>query len=447
MFLNLRGLYSKVSIFLLLISVTSAQESISLSLDEALKLAKERNYDLLSAQADVDAMQADKNKSLAVLLPSITLSETFVRTTDPLNSFGLKLKQETVSQADFNPALLNDPAAIENFNTKAEIKQPLINIDGFFGRAAAADGLSAMKHKMERTRNYITFMVKISYYELNLQEESLDVIEEALEAARANRKLVKDYYDEGMITKADFLKAEVHVSDLESQRLEALNRVKTANDKLLVLLGLEAGQKVVTTDSLDKPSNRAADFEASSIIANRSDILARKYRVESLKNMKTSNWAKFLPRINAFGSYEFNDTEVFGTNAESWMVGLNLQWNVFNGFQNIAAIQKSEAEIKKAKAEYTKAKIEGINDIDAAYRSLETAKQQLALAETAVDQADESLRIINDRYAEGLEKTSDLLIAEATASGTKLKHLQSLYFYNVSLFKLELMLEKQFLKN
>ena len=447
MFLKWKIMPYWVAGILCMFTALTAQEKITLSLDQALELAKEKNYDIQSAQADVNAMQADKNKSLAAFLPSVTLSETYVNTTDPLNVFGLKLKQEIVTQADFNPALLNDPDEFHNYSTKAEIQQPLINLDAFFGRAAAADGLSAMKYKMERTENYIEFMVKVSYYELSLQRKSLDVIDEALEAAKANRKLIKDYFDEGMVTKADYLNTEVHVSNLESQKIEAENSVKNANDKLLVLLGLENNKEINVTDSLGVPKAVMIDYDAGSAIKQRSDIMARSYRVKSLEKMKTSSWTKFVPRINAFGNYEYNDTKFAGTGAENWMLGLNMQWNIFNGFKNVAGIQKSAAELMKAQAEYDKAKLEGRNEINAAMRDFETAKKKLTLAKNAVNQADESLRITNDRYSEGMEKTSDLLAAESSASNTKLNYLKSLYFYNVSLFKIELMLEQKVLNN
>jgi hypothetical protein len=149
------------TLILMFFDASANSGKLKLSLHDALQKAKENNYDIKLAESEVNAMQADFNSSLAVFLPQITLSETFIKTNDPLNSFGLKLKQEIVTQFDFNPMLLNDPGNIKNFNTKLEVKQPLINLDGFWGRAAAGDGLSAMKFKKERTENYMTFMVKM----------------------------------------------------------------------------------------------------------------------------------------------------------------------------------------------------------------------------------------------------------------------------------------------
>lgn len=420
------------------------KSTISLSLKDALQLSKDGNYELKLAQAEVDKMQADKNKSLAVFLPQVTLSETYVKTDDPLNVFGLKLKQKIVSMADFNPMLLNNPNDFENYNTKLEVLQPLINLDGFFGRNAAAEGLSALNYKKQRTDNYIEFMIKATYYQLVLTNNSLEVINQALKTARANRKLIKDYYDEGMITKADYLRGEVYVANLESKKVEVENALQKVNDNLRVMLGLEKNVEIQPTDTLSLPKISQINFDLKSAIENRSDIQAYSHKVSSFKSMKLMNQMKFLPRLNAFGIYEYNDDKAFGNSAKNWMIGLNLQWNIFNGFQNVAAVQKSAAELDQAEIEYRKALTQGQNEIEEAFRDLETAKTKVVLAKTAAEQSDESLKITRDRYEKGLEKTTDLVNAQTAASGAHLNYLQAVYFYNVSVFKIELMVEKKF---
>lgn len=420
------------------------KDVISLSLKDAVQLSKDGNYELKLAQSEVDKMQADKNKSLAVFLPQVTLSETYVKTDDPLNVFGLKLKQKIVSMTDFNPLLLNNPNEFTNYTTKLEVLQPLINLDGFFGRDAAAEGLSALNYKKQRTENYIDFMVKTTYYQLVLTLNSLNVVDQALNTAKANRKLIKDYYDEGMITKADYLRGEVFVASLENRKVEIESSIQKVNNNLRVMLGLEKDVEIQPTDSLSLPHISNTNFDTKSAIENRSDIRAYSHKVSSFKSMKLMNQMKFLPRLNAFGIYEFNDDKAFGNNAKNWMLGLNLQWNIFNGFQNIAAVQKSAAELDQAEIEYRKALIQGQNEINEAFNDLETAKTKVVLAKTSADQSDESLKITRDRYEKGLEKTTDLVNAQTAASGAHLNYLQSLYFYNVSVFKIELMVEKKF---
>ncbi|MFA8344129.1 MAG: TolC family protein [Rhodothermaceae bacterium] len=438
---------NRIAIFkillLLISSLLFAQESgnIKLTLNQALELAAKNNHDLRSAKADVSAFQADKNKSLAVFFPRVNVQETYIKTNDPLNSFGFKLKQEIVTQMDFNPALLNDPDNIENFQTKLQVQQPLINMDGFFGRAAADEGLSAMKNKSARTANYINFQVKLTYFNLVLSHKSLSVVNQALESARAAHKLISDYYSEGLITKADLLMADVFVADLESKKVEAENNYRNVNENLKLLTGITEEGTISPVDKLELIKPQFDSIDRNNILKNRSDLLAYKHKMNAMKYAANMNWMKFLPRLNAFAEYEFNDTKAFGSNAKSWTVGLNLRWDIFKGFENIGSVQKSEAEYDKAKIEYEKNLVTGKNQISSSLRDFEAAGKKLVLAENAQKQSGESLRIIKDRFSKGLEKTSDLLNAETAYSNSKLNYLKTLFFYNMSVFKIELMTE------
>lgn len=432
-------------ILLLVGSIVLGQNSgnIELTLEDAILMARENNFDIKSARADVSAMQADKNKSLAVFLPQVNLQETYIKTNDPLNSFGFKLKQEIVTQMDFNPALLNDPADIENFQTKIQVLQPLINLDGFFGRAAASEGLSAMENKSKRMSNFVEFQVKVTYYQLALSKNSLGVVEQALNSAKAAHKLISDYYAEGLITKADLLMADVFVSDLESKKIEAVNNYNNVNQNFKLLLGIKSDGYIITKDSLKMDVHNKLDFNIETLVAQRSDLKAYEHRMNAMNHMSNMNWMKFLPRINAFAEYEYNDTKAFGTNANSWMVGVNLRWDIFKGFENVGSIQKSEAEYDKAKIEYEKNLQHGKNEILTSLRDFEAAKKKVVLATTAKEQSKESLRIIKDRFSKGLEKTTDLLMAETTYSNAHLNYLKSLFFYNMNLYKIELMTENK----
>jgi hypothetical protein len=69
---------------------------------------------------------------------SITASHTAIATNNPLMAFGSKLNQATITASDFNPEILNNPDRTTNFATKIEVLQPIINVDGLYGRQAAS---------------------------------------------------------------------------------------------------------------------------------------------------------------------------------------------------------------------------------------------------------------------------------------------------------------------
>lgn len=432
-----------LTIFLIFIGLNTGYAGSSddgtLSLAEALKRADEQNFDIRLSESEVEISRADHNRTYSLFLPQITLSETFVTTNDPLNVFGLKLKQEIVAASDFNPALLNDPKRIRNYTTKIEVQQPLINLDGFFGRSAASAGLKAAQEKRNRTIEYIHFEVKRNYYQLVLANASLKVIDQSLKAVGSFRDQAKHYFEQGLIHRSDLLMAEVQVLDVESKKLEAENMLKDASDRLQFLMGIHGTADIVPADTLTLSVDAEVFPDKIVSIDNRSDIKAMRYGISATEKIHAMNLWKLAPTLNAFGSYETNENKIFGTHGKNWMAGIMLKWEIFKGWDHFGGIQKSAAQLRHIKTDYDKTRQKSMTEIESAARNLAVMRKKTELTQEAVQQAEESLRIITDRYAKGLEKTSDLLMAETTYSKARLNYLQTLYGYNENLFMLQLL--------
>ena len=106
-----------------------AQESVPLSLDEALSTALKNNTEIIMASLDEQRADATFKQTNTVFLPQIRVSYTAMGSNNPLNAFGFKLQQQSIAPSDFNPELLNNPSSTQNFLTKAEwqarVNQPL----------------------------------------------------------------------------------------------------------------------------------------------------------------------------------------------------------------------------------------------------------------------------------------------------------------------------------
>ena len=121
----------------------------------------------------------------------------------PLYAFGFKLLQQSVTVSDFNPDVLNNPGQVDNFNTRIELSQPLINIDGWKERKAAGYQLEAANFQTERISDFIDLEVTKTYMQLQLAYKAIGVINKANETATENRKIAKNSLDQGMIQNAD----------------------------------------------------------------------------------------------------------------------------------------------------------------------------------------------------------------------------------------------------
>ena len=417
-----------------------------MSLEEVLQIAEQENFQIRMAEADIEIMRSQYRQTNAVFLPQISLEETGVSTNDPLNVFGFKLKQESATTADFNPARLNAPDLYENFTSKLQVQQPLFNPDQLFRRSAVKNQLNAAREQLLSTRSYARFQVKDAYYQLLLTDERLSVINPSLKAARRNEERAGDLLDQGMISKADYLAAAVRVRDLESRQSEAQDQLQSVQENLHFLLGMNEEVTIKPTDSLRMAPYSLTSIPVSPGITN-STLQALQYRIQAAEEMVKSTKFSFVPSLNAFGSYEFNDDVLFGTRGESYFVGATLKWDLFSGLSKAGKVMQSRAELKKAEVAYRSRSLKTRMEIKQARRSVTQARKQFEFAEASVEQAAEDLRIRTDRYEQGMETTSDLLRAEARQSQAHLQRLNAVYQYHISLAKLELLLEQELPNN
>lgn len=412
-----------------------AQQVQPVSLDTVLNRVMENNRQLKISQQEFLQARADYRQTNAIFLPNISISYTGMTTNSPLMAFGSKLNQERITQSDFDPALLNDPDRIDNFATKIEVEQPLVNLDGIFKRKAADSKMEATRLKDERTGDYMKLEVEKAYMQLQLAYKAVIVLEKAREAALANQKMASDRYKQGYLQKADILSVEVRVSEISNRLHYAKSNLENASDYLEFLMGESQEGILKPTDSLQ--INDLMEAENASISEERSDIRAMELATEARKEMYTADKMSFLPRLNAFGSYELYDEDMFQGDASGYIAGIALSWDVFQGSKRIGKMQKSKAEYEQAKLEYEEYVSKSTLELNKARRALKDAENKLELSELAMQQSDESLRIRTNRFEEGLEKTSDLLSAEAKYLEKELEYYQTIYEYNYARAYLE----------
>jgi len=149
----------------------------------------------------------------------------------------------------------------------------------------------------------------------------------------------------------------------------------------------------------------------------------------------------FIPKINLFGSYEFNDNDFAGFDASSYMIGANLRWDIFSGFSKVGKVMEAKADYRKAQSMQESHRLDQENKVRQAMRSIDHATKQISLTEQAIEQSTEDVKIRTNRYVEGMERTTDLLEAETKLAEAKLKNVMAVYQYNMSIAALQMLLE------
>lgn len=406
-----------------------SQDTLRISKKELTEQIMAQNLQIKIANQEFKAAQADYRQSNALFLPSITASHTAISTTNPLMAFGSKLNQAILTAADFNPDLLNNPATTQNFATKIEILQPIINLDGLYGRQAAKAKMNAYQLQTERTKEYLALEVKKAYMQLQLAYKAVQVLNNAAATAEANLKLVSNYYQQGMLQKTDLLAVQVRVNEIQNQLHFAKSNIQNASDYLSFLLN-ESPKNIVYKPTDEFSSTSITLQEELILPAQRKDILAMDETEKAYQKMVQSNQMNFLPRMNAFGSYEAYDTSLFGMGADGYLIGAQLSWTLFDGYKSIGKKEKAKAEYQKSTIENQQYKAKSQLELDKALRQRKDAQNKVNLAQLALAQSEEAFRIRNNRFVQGLEKTTDLLQAETQKNQKELELLQALFEFN-----------------
>jgi len=175
-------------------------------------------------------------------------------------------------------------------------------------------------------------------------------------------------------------------------------------------------------------------------VLNRPELSQLQYQKQMAGEMIKIAKADYLPTIALSGSYStWADRFVFAKNTWQSFYSINLVLSVpvFNGLQTSAKVAESKAMIREI--EFTeKGLINNIKfEVQAAYLTLNNSKEALLSQEKNIDAAQESVRVAELNYGEGLITITDLGAAQVALSEARINYLRAIYDYDLSLAQLE----------
>lgn len=406
----------------------------TLTLAAALKEADGAAFQNRVAAATTASDRARAGMPLKGILPSMRVEAGAIRTTDPIGAFGTLLRQRAVTQAAFDPARLNNPAAITNVQGGLVLEMPLLNADAWTGRRAALASASATEANGQWTAVGVRANVVRAYYGAVLAGEQVRTLEEAQLAADAAVRQVQAMVQQGMVTKADALQASVQSLDVGSQLLSARTDAQNAREQLAVLLGRTDGSAPVLPTALPGDgvvralaARDTVMMPAPADVAMRADVRAARDGMTAARADKDRASSTMLPRVNSFARYDwFAPTALFG-GKPNWTVGVMASWSVFGGGSELADVAGTKARARAAQAGHDALVAQGKSEAAMAARGVVLALQRLDLATRAAEQSREAQRLVQKRYAGGLATIAELLGADATATARNLAQSAARY--------------------
>ena len=412
-----------------LLSVALAEEK---GLDFFIKKALENNLELKAERNKVKAYEYEYKSVRGMLFPTFKLSETYTRTDVPGYVLFGKLNQERITPFDFNPNKLNNPDSLDNYETKLTLQVPV----WMGGKLRAFKNMAkymweAQKLNYQRKEEEVILKIYKAYANAVLAKESIKVAEQAVKDAEEHLRLAKKAYEVGIALFADVLRAKVYYAKALENLKKAKNNYKVAKKALELLINENIGDFDVQ-DFKGCPS--ISEEEVLKVaLESREDYRATKYFAKSMEEGVKSAYANMLPQVFAFANYFMYDQNTpFGSEGESYMVGIGLSWEFNLGFSPIFKAKSFKEKKLSITHQRELLKKAIFFEIDKAYKNYENALYSLKSAENRVKQAKEVVRVLQKRYENGMARMVDLLDAQTQLDMARFDYVKALRDCNVA---------------
>ncbi|MBR5909847.1 MAG: TolC family protein, partial [Schwartzia sp.] len=173
-------------------------------------------------------------------------------------------------------------------------------------------------------------------------------------------------------------------------------------------------------------------------LAHRPDGKAADCRVKQYEAAKNAQKADWQPSINAIADKNVSSNYSFSKDrSDRWEVGLELSWNVFDNGVTSAKVNAAKEQENEARAEAENLWNDILLETRTAYAQMKAAEKNIRDTARAVQQAEESLKMVTARYDEGMDILLSVTKAQEKLNEARSNHLTALYEYNLGKATLE----------
>lgn len=394
----------------------AAPPTVPVTLIEAVRHALSRSREVRLADRDLRIAGEDRVKAGASRLPRVDAGGDFTLFSEPPSVFIQGRETPISDQGVFRASVTAEQTIYDFGRNSSRVSQADARVEA----AAFREGLS---------REVQALGVIAAFLSARRAEELLEVARESLAAAREHLKVAGDLYELGVVAKNDVLAAEVLAANDEAARIAAENRVELARSELALGMGYPGDAAVVPSpDEIPVPPGEAPALEESLKEARerRRELKAAEALVREGEAQAAAARAEFAPTLFGQGGYAYESND-FNPNRSVFSVLVGGKVNLFSGFADEAARREALLALDRRKEELALLRDRVGLSVKRAHLAVVEARERRAVTEVAVASAVENLRIQNDRYAEGLAISTEVLDAQTLLARARVDRQNSTY--------------------
>jgi outer membrane protein TolC len=411
----------------------ATSEVLQIDFKEAIDRGLRNNLGLLLASDQTETARGERWKALSDLLPNLSAriqenaeNESFAATgfTKLLPLFA------PGSNASTFPRVI---PAFNYFDMRANLSQSVFNFRDLEKERASVESLKAAKFSYKDAREMVVLAVGNAYLQAIASTARVETSEAQVKNAQALYDKAADQQTAGLSPAIDALRAKVELQTRQQQLIVARNDLAKRRLDVSRIIGLPLGQEFVLTEKAPYQALTALPIDTylQRAYESRGDYQAALAQVRSAELSRKAATAGHYPTLDIaanFGDIGVTPSQSNGT----WQVNGGLNIPIFAGNKTHSDVIEADAQLKQARSQLGDLRGRIDYEVRTALLDLNAAAEQVEVARSSVDLAEQALTQSQDRFTAGVADNLEVVQAQESVASAHESYIQGLYAHNLA---------------
>jgi outer membrane protein TolC len=398
-----------------------------LTLEEAVAIGLASQPNIQSRLFDYAAARHRVTQALSPMLPQISAVVSASRSQSTILS-------QPISTSITTPQIVNRQLS-DTLLAQVSLSQLLFDFGKTFAATDAARKLASVAlENVELQRQLISLAIKEAYTNINFAQRLIAVAQQSFDRAQLNVRSARGFFDVGTRPKSDVVRAEVDVANARVEIIRARNAERLARVALNTAMGIDIDTATQVQDNLIyEPIQFDRLQQRAEALRQRPENRQAKLQVEVAEAQERLAYRNFFPNVSGVTSFGGQTSDLH----QSWSVGLNFSWTIFDGGNLVGRYQESKANLEASRARLKSSELDIIQNVEQAEISAEEGQERIQAAQAAVASAEENFRLAQGRFDAGVGTILELTDAQLALTQSQNTETQALADFRIALYRLD----------
>lgn len=401
--------------------------TLELSLKEAFERALKYNLGVIESRENTRAAHAVRLRSMNALLPNLS-----VRVSSALEQINLRAQGFNVVLPGVRIPTLVGPFGVAD--ARAYLSQEIFNWSDIENWKSALESERASQYSYKSDRDLVVFIAGNAYLLVISDVATADSVRSQVKTAQTLFQNNLDLNKEGLIASIDVLRSRVELQTQQQRLIAAENQLAIDKLALARVIGLPNGQDFQLTDSVPYVSLSGITLQQAleQAYSTRPDYLAAKAQVRAAELARQAAAAENYPSLSTAMNYGDIGSPNFGTSHETFSFAVTLSIPIFQGSRVRADKLQTHSAMEQRKAELADLGGQIDNQVRTVFFNLKSSSDLVAVAESNVDLANQTLAQARDRFRAGIADNLEVVQAQESVASANQSYIASLYAFDLA---------------